>query len=425
MVAAGDHMALYYLNGTFNVGTSDIEYSNRTMVDTTMDIAQTVASSRISNRVAIGWTKPMDAPVYASQVNNDLYVVISEDGTTWDFEHPINVTSFIPPDTTLLPDTMAANRDTFRVYTDINLFFDDDDDLHVAFTTVWYSELQGLTSRNNSWIWHWAENTGYYSMVANGGYDYLTSGVWVTSCGGWQRYVQRPCLAQDAHTGWMYCLYQEYDTADVAANSYPQGELYVSVSTDEGIHWSVGKNITNTHAPGAQANYCMSERDPSMDEIVDGPLQILYVLDKDAGGMPQEEGSWTLNPVIYQEVPLDSIPTTPLVPNYPMHVDSTGIPPAVHLVNNGKVPTSFTLDQNYPNPFNPATRISFTLNNTEHVTLKVYNTLGRTVAELVDATLMPGTYQAVFDGANLSSGVYFYVLSTPTIANTRKMVLLK
>jgi hypothetical protein len=141
--------------------------------------------------------------------------------------------------------------------------------------------------------------------------------------------------------------------------------------------------------------------------------------------MPQSEGVWTLNPVIYQEVPLDSIPNTPLVPNYPLHVDSTGIPPAVHLVNNGKVPSSFTLDQNYPNPFNPATRISFTLNNNEHVTLKVYNTLGRTVAELVDATLMPGTYQAVFDGADLSSGVYFYVLSTPTMSNTRKMVLLK
>ncbi len=417
MVAAGDPMAVYYLTGTY--GSLSMDFTDRTMVDTTMDIAQAVAASRISNRVAVAWTKPMNAPVYNSQFNNDIYAVISEDGITWDFTNPINVTDFIPPDSSLLPDTLAADRDTFRVYTDINLFFDDDDDLHVAFTTPAYYALEELVSINNSMIWHWDESAEFYSLVADGWWG---AG---PTCGAWQRYVQRPCLAQDANTGWLYCLYHAYDTSDVAANGFPQGELYVSVSTDEGIHWSVGINITNTHAPGAQANYCLSERDPSMDEIVDGVLRILYVLDKDAGASWNNESAWTLNPVIYHEVPVDSIPTTPLVPSYPMHVDSTGIPTAVRLVNNGKVPTSFTLNQNYPNPFNPATRINFTLSSTDHVTLKVYNTLGRTVAELVDATLMPGTYQAVFDGADLSSGVYFYALSTPTTLQTRKMVLLK
>jgi hypothetical protein len=431
MVEAGDPMALYYVLGTWDSTGMQVNYGQRMEVDTCMTIAHAVAASRVSDRVAIAWTKPRGPRGDWNQYNNDIIALISEDGVTWNLSDTINVTDFIPPDLSLLPDTTAADKDTLRAYTDINLFFDDNDYLHVAFTTPWYDELRGLISRNNSWLWHWSEETEWYSLVADGSFDYQApAGVWVLSCGAWQRYVQRPCLGHDPSTGYLYCLYQEYDTTSISSADYPQGELMVSVSTNNGVHWSVGTDITNTHAPGAEPWHCLSERDPSMTEVVDEYLRVLYVLDLDAGSVIQtpQEGTWTENPVCYQEVPVSEISTTPLMPRYPMHVDSTGIQPApgaVHMVESDKVPTSFHLAQNYPNPFNPSTTIRFDVTRGDHVTLTVYNVVGQEVATLVDGNLMVGSYQVRFEGSELSSGVYFYKLNSATQTATRKMVLLK
>ena len=81
---------------------------------------------------------------------------------------------------------------------------------------------------------------------------------------------------------------------------------------------------------------------------------------------------------------------------------------------------SFTLHQNYPNPFNPSTAMRFQLNNTERVTLEIFNLLGQSVAVLVDGQLLSaGSHQIVFDASQLSSGVYLYRLST---ANGQSMV---
>jgi hypothetical protein len=109
-----------------------------------------------------------------------------------------------------------------------------------------------------------------------------------------------------------------------------------------------------------------------------------------------------------------------------MHIDSTGFPPlSVQRRENTKIPTSFYLAQNYPNPFNPTTTIQFDLNRTDHVTLKIYNTLGREITTLVDANLTPGTYKVPFTDDNLSSGIYFYTLTSSNQTQTKKMVLLK
>jgi len=88
-------------------------------------------------------------------------------------------------------------------------------------------------------------------------------------------------------------------------------------------------------------------------------------------------------------------------------------------------PESFELEQNYPNPFNPTTTISYQLRTGGHVTLKVYDILGREVAALVNAELEAGIYQVTFDGSRLASGVYFYRLTAPGFNQVRKMLLTK
>lgn len=86
---------------------------------------------------------------------------------------------------------------------------------------------------------------------------------------------------------------------------------------------------------------------------------------------------------------------------------------------------SYELKQNYPNPFNPSTQISFSLKEAGFVTLKVYNLLGKEVADLVSERLGAGNHTVSFSGANLQSGIYFYTLKTKDFIQTRKMTLLK
>ncbi len=90
-----------------------------------------------------------------------------------------------------------------------------------------------------------------------------------------------------------------------------------------------------------------------------------------------------------------------------------------------EIPTEFSLQQNYPNPFNPTTTIQFALNKPARVILRVFDTLGREVATLINDRKNAGVYHLVFDGRHLSSGVYMYQLKTDHFVETRKMLLLK
>jgi hypothetical protein len=89
------------------------------------------------------------------------------------------------------------------------------------------------------------------------------------------------------------------------------------------------------------------------------------------------------------------------------------------------VPVKFSLGQNFPNPFNPSTKINFTIPESGNVNLKIYDLLGREVAELINSEMKPGSYTYSFMGKGLSSGMYFYKLESGKNTQTRKMMLLK
>ncbi len=80
---------------------------------------------------------------------------------------------------------------------------------------------------------------------------------------------------------------------------------------------------------------------------------------------------------------------------------------------------------NYPNPFNPTTSIQYQLTEPGFVTLKVYNMLGQTVAELVNEMKEPGKYSVTFDASSLSSGTYIYEIKVNNFRKTQKMMLVK
>ena len=97
---------------------------------------------------------------------------------------------------------------------------------------------------------------------------------------------------------------------------------------------------------------------------------------------------------------------------------------SVYYDNSYKV-SDFSLAQNFPNPFNPTTKISFSLPSRQNVILKVFNSIGQEVAELVNRELFPGKYTVDFNASSLSSGVYFYKISAGDFSLTKKMLLLK
>ncbi len=90
-----------------------------------------------------------------------------------------------------------------------------------------------------------------------------------------------------------------------------------------------------------------------------------------------------------------------------------------------EIPSGFSLEQNYPNPFNPVTNIRFSIPKSGVVTLKVFDVSGREVAQLINENLNAGSYNYDFNASYLSSGVYFYRISSEGFSDVKKMILVK
>jgi hypothetical protein len=106
------------------------------------------------------------------------------------------------------------------------------------------------------------------------------------------------------------------------------------------------------------------------------------------------------------------------------------VDPSVSVADNAAGPLSFTLGQNQPNPFREATRIEFTLAAPSEVQLRVYDLQGRLVKQVASGAYASGRHNLVWDakdehGRHVASGVYLYVLETPTLKTARKLLLMR
>jgi hypothetical protein len=109
-----------------------------------------------------------------------------------------------------------------------------------------------------------------------------------------------------------------------------------------------------------------------------------------------------------------------------VYIDTSINPTGIKNISN-ILPDNYQLKQNYPNPFNPTTKIEFDIPKSGLVSLKVYDVSGKEVATLVNQTLSMGKYEVDFSADNyqLSSGVYFYKMTTPNFSKVLKMILIK
>ncbi len=449
---------VYYSQHVYDPATETFTIGEQVLLcEWQRNISADIAVSADGERVAVAATISRDYFEHPdnseewTQYNQDIWLYESSDGgETWG--EPVNITDFIPPDEDLLPDTTAANRDTLRAYCDVNTYFDTNDNLHLAFTTAGYFDLQGTLYPRFSWIYHWDEVNNVFTLAVNGKqYCY--------DPGGWHRAADRPNMYQDPDNGVLYMSYQQlglnvligdtlnplYETnsLDYSQSGFANGEVFITASPDGGLKWAKGINLTNTRYDaddqGAATGDARSETSPTIALDNEGDyLNLFYILDYEGGNARQEEGAYTQNNAVWQRVSKDDVMASfeEWVVNYPLHVDSSQFwADPDNWEWNGFLsvaddrselqPGEFNLAQNYPNPFNPTTSIEFSLQRAGHVKLAVYDLLGREVSTLVNRALSSGSHTITFDGGDLASGVYFVKMTSGSHSAVRKMTLMK
>jgi len=100
-------------------------------------------------------------------------------------------------------------------------------------------------------------------------------------------------------------------------------------------------------------------------------------------------------------------------------------PPGRNDDSGEHIPSRYDLVQNFPNPFNPTTVIRCTVPLDGHVSLKVYDVIGREIATLINEPRAPGEYSVSWDASRVPSGVYYYRLVAGTYSDSKKMILLR
>ncbi|MEW6196647.1 MAG: T9SS type A sorting domain-containing protein [Bacteroidota bacterium] len=178
---------------------------------------------------------------------------------------------------------------------------------------------------------------------------------------------------------------------------------------------------------GGDGNYY----DFNFDSSING----LYAANKATYGYYGSINNFRIGDLDNDNLPPPSGTTVRINSTKPLSPSDTFIFSTYADVKEEEMPNSFVLHQNYPNPFNPSTTISYKLQASSYVTLKVYDILGREVATLVDEFKQAGIYNSEFSisqtngrqvlNSQLSSGVYFYTLRAGDYLETKKMVLLK
>ncbi len=129
-----------------------------------------------------------------------------------------------------------------------------------------------------------------------------------------------------------------------------------------------------------------------------------------------------------EELVASSVVLNDEVVEYTIYLEGEG--PKLSLDDPSTMPMTFALHQNYPNPFNPTTTISYDLPEQSHITLDIYDLLGKRIKTLVHQSQDAGRQIVMWDGTDdvrrqVSAGVYLYRIQTGEFTQTRKMLILK
>lgn len=196
----------------------------------------------------------------------------------------------------------------------------------------------------------------------------------------------------------------------VDSNAYFSGQYINSDTAGTGIV------IGNTYSLNA---------DPEFADTILYRLQATSpAIDRGARSIPSFRGTFSVIDTLF------FLPASLLVTNYVGALPDIGAreyDPSVRVWNpmHLKVPSEFALNQNYPNPFNSSTIISFDIALRSHVSLKLFDLIGREITTIISEELPQGLHFRQWDATGLPSGVYFYRLQAGVFHETKKLILLR
>ena len=190
-------------------------------------------------------------------------------------------------------------------------------------------------------------------------------------------------------------------------------------SSFAGCRWSVlkGTFMWNVDSQNYFGIRSISRHYLTPSGVGEGSPYILYTLAQNFGlttvrlgstGFDQYEGSSTDDTLVYAKINGKVYGTLVSVRQ-----------------NRKEVDANFTLEQNYSNPFNPTTIIRYALPEGDHVSMKVYDVLGKQVTTLTDEWQPAGLHTAIFSANSLSSGAYFLNFRAGRFNTTKKILFLK
>jgi len=188
--------------------------------------------------------------------------------------------------------------------------------------------------------------------------------------------------------------------------------------------WTAPKNISNT--PDKDESEISVNRD-----IVDNTIHVMYFQDEIAGSDCNVSGTdaYGDNYVQYASHQTYAPIRIPELAQVDVVYQAYNLAGLTSIADKAHVPGEFNLAQNFPNPFNPTTTITYSV-PTGDVTMDIFNVLGQKVKTLVNKSLAAGTYNEVWDGTNevgelVASGVYMYKLKSEAGVKVKKMLFQK
>jgi hypothetical protein len=338
-----------------------------------------IAASRTSGNVAISWVENVDPA-------NFYYRVSTDGGANWEPQVLLDPPpAFTPGSETTASTHLSSN----------SLMWDRDDRLHI--TTVAMPYVGGSGYIIPAEVWDYTRENGWVKVHRAVCKDSnLMGGVGYNTL-----YAARPMLAQNPTTGGFACVWEQFDSMNVeTVTGYIRADIFAAGSAD-GLVWEPSHQLTvpdNT-----------SKRFPAVAQNIGSDIHIFYEQDLEAGMNVQGEGNSTNNPIVYLEIPTDSIIPPSAVGERP----STGL-------LRSKLSVS-------PNPFNSSASISYELSRAGSAALRVYDVSGNLVKTLVSGNLPAGHGTATWSGMNdanrpVARGIYVARLEASGRTVSQKLI---
>lgn len=219
--------------------------------------------------------------------------------------------------------------------------------------------------------------------------------------------ISRPAIGYSNPPGYIYVAYSRsrLDTNVIGENYF---DVYLAYSSNAGQSWSIPQQVTNVTGT-----------------LVDNKYVSISNKNKIANNIAEVH-------LLFQQDTVPQLIVPPVNNAFAKMMYAKLTMPVIGIQTvNSEIPEEFILKQNYPNPFNPVTQIEFSVPKTSIVKIKIYNSIGELITVIASDRFIPGTYKTDFNAAELSSGVYYYIMEySDEVSGSRnsiskKMVVVK